>query len=76
MVHVIRLSRRNGETKVNVNVEHISYIEDLRTDKVVADNKTWHYTLVCLSNGKTLEVRETEDEIMNLIKNQYILYKA
>ena len=49
-----------------LQVEQISSIRDLRTDKVLADNTDWHYTLI-VCGGRSYEVKETEGEILEKI---------
>ena len=66
MAQFIRLSERHGSTSVIMQVEQMASIRDLRTDKAVANNPDWQWTtIVC--GGRTYEVKETEQEILEKI---------
>lgn len=67
MIGFITLTLRTERTSIAVNPEHISTIKDLRTDKGVKDDPGWQYTVVNMSNGCTYKVKETVEEIYNLI---------
>lgn len=67
MVGFIRLHGRYTCEHL-INVEHIVAITDLRTDGASANIPTWQYTNVVTTSGK-FEVKETEQEIIKLIKN-------
>lgn len=67
MIGFITLTLLTERTSIAVNPEHISTLKDLRTDTVVKDDPGWQYTVVSMSNGCTYKVKETVEEIYNLI---------
>lgn len=66
MAKFIRLHDRKGLTDVVVNVEQIVFIRDLRTDPFTYSLEGFHFTVV-ETTGTSLEVKETKDEILELI---------
>lgn len=66
MAKFISLHDRKSPTDVVVNVEQIVFIRDLRTDPSTCDIKGFDFTFV-ETTGTSLEVKETKDEILELI---------
>lgn len=64
----IRLHERSGMTEVLLNASHIVAINDLRSDPIIKGKKGWQWTNVDCSNGSRYQVKETEKEIIELIK--------
>lgn len=63
----IRLTERKGKAKVNINIEKIETIKDLRTDKEFAKaSECNHYTILHVG-GVCYEVKETEEQIFRKI---------
>lgn len=62
---LIELQKRFGG-KITLNAEHISLIDTYRfIDK---KGNTSHFTCVYLSNGKSIEVVESDNDIIELIQ--------
>ena len=66
MAKFISLHDRKGSTDVVVNVEHIVFIRDLRTDPSTYSLDGFHFTII-ETTGTRLEVKETKEEIIGLI---------
>ena len=66
MAKFISLNDRKGSTEVMVNVEQIVFIRDLRTDPCTYSLHGFHFTII-ETTGTRLEVKETKEEIINLI---------
>lgn len=72
----IRLTERKGKAKVNINIEKIETIKDLRTDKEVAKaSECFHYTILHVG-GVCYEVKETEKEIFRQIATDRLNFRG
>lgn len=70
MIGFIKLHDRKGATEVRINVQHIVFVRDLRSDPITYTLDGWHYTIIQTTNG-SVEVKETEQEVFNLISEEY-----
>jgi uncharacterized protein YlzI (FlbEa/FlbD family) len=62
----INLKLRTERTSIAINPEHIIAIQDLRTDPAIKDSPEWQYSVI-ITNGNRFYVKETIEEICNLI---------
>lgn len=62
----IKLTERRGRCKILFKVDLIATIEDLRTDPSCPED--FHYTVIHCGND-VVEVKETADEIMNMLSS-------
>ena len=62
----IKLTLRHGSADVCINPERIESIRDIRTDKLAEQTGGWDWTIVTCTKER-YEVKESEQEIMNLI---------
>ena len=63
----IRLTERHGDLSVLISIDHIVCVRDNRSDKLLANKRDWQWTAIRTEN-RSFEVKETEQEIVNLIK--------
>ena len=64
----IKLHEVEGKGTININVYKIVAIIDLRTDHCVKGKDSWQWTSIKCEDGRTYDVRETEEEIFELMK--------
>lgn len=66
MATFIRLKSRHGNADIIMQVEQITSISDMQSDKILAGKPEWRFTcIVC--GGRNYEVKETESEILKKI---------
>lgn len=63
----IRLTEHKGKAKVNINIEKIETIKDLRTDKEFAKASECNRYTILHVGGVQYEVKETEEQIFRKI---------
>lgn len=66
MKKFIKLTERRGRCTILLNADLIATIEDLRTDPACTED--FHYTVIQCGND-FVEVKETADEIMNILSS-------
>lgn len=63
----INLTLHTERTSIAINPDHIVAIKDLRTDPAIKDKPEWQYSVI-MTNGNRFYVKETIEEICNLIR--------
>lgn len=72
----IRLTERKGKAKVNINIEKIETIKDLRTDEDFAKASECNRYTIVHAGGVQYEVRETEHEIFRQIATDRLNFRG
>jgi len=68
----IKLTNYYGGADVCINVMHIVRLEDVRTDKAAKGLESYDWTNVHLSNGQSVKVKETQEEILKILDKKIV----